>query len=142
MDKQGNIFTGTEKEFLRSFSEKDLEKDEAEAPRKISLSEYMSSPEFQRKQKIASERAQQREYEQRWRFVQLSNRIRSRVDRDANVGGSGGDCLNCKMAISGRQSAVGREESRAQLAPTEEKVHKRRESEWATTRDSFPYKGG
>ena len=32
MDRQGNILTGKENEFLRSFSEK--EKDEEEAPRR------------------------------------------------------------------------------------------------------------
>ena len=52
MDRQGNILTGKENEFLRSFSEKGLEKDEEEAPRKVTLSEYLSSPEFQRKRKI------------------------------------------------------------------------------------------
>ena len=56
MDRQGNILTGRENEFLRSFSEKGLEKDEEEAPRKVTLSEYLSSPEFQRKRKIESER--------------------------------------------------------------------------------------
>ena len=83
MDKQGNIFTGTEKEFLRSFSEKDLEKDEAEAPRKMSLGEYLSSPEFQRKQKIALERAQQREYEAKMAFrsAQQQNPIKGRPRR-------------------------------------------------------------
>ena len=58
MDKQGNLFlnqqknscelTGTENEFLRSFSEKEID----EVPRKVSLSEYLSSPEFQRQRKI------------------------------------------------------------------------------------------
>ena len=48
MDKQGNILTGRENEFLRSFSEKD----EEEAPRKVTLSEYLSSPEVQRKRKM------------------------------------------------------------------------------------------
>ena len=52
MDRQGNILTGKENEFLRSFSEKGLEKDEEEAPRKVTLSEYLSSPEVQRKRKI------------------------------------------------------------------------------------------
>ena len=45
MDRQGNILTGKENEFLRSFREEGLEKDEEEAPRKVTLSEYLSSPE-------------------------------------------------------------------------------------------------
>ena len=52
MDKQGNILTGKEDEFLRSFREEGLEKDEEEAPRKVTLSEYLSSPEVQRKRKL------------------------------------------------------------------------------------------
>ena len=72
MDRQGNILTGKENEFLRSFSEKD----EEEAPRKITLSEYLSSPEFQRKRKIESERRSGRLLRKRWLFVQLRNRTR------------------------------------------------------------------
>ena len=45
MDRQGNILTGKENEFLRSFREEGLEEDEEEAPRKVTLSEYLSSPE-------------------------------------------------------------------------------------------------
>lgn len=70
MDKQGHRLTGKETEFLRSFQEQDLEKDDEaeEAPRKITLSEYMSSPEFQRGQKIASEAADRSAFEAKMAF--------------------------------------------------------------------------
>ena len=64
MDRQGNILTGKENEFLRSFSEKD----EEEAPRKITLSEYLSSPEFQRKRKIERERKDREAFEKKMAF--------------------------------------------------------------------------
>ena len=50
MDRQGNF--PTPEELLCTLPEKD----EEEAPRKITLSEYLSSPEFQRKQKMERER--------------------------------------------------------------------------------------
>ena len=81
----------TENEFLRSFSEKGLEKDEAEAPRKVTLSEYLSSPEFQRKRKIERERKVARLLRKRWRFVLCRNRTRSKASRDGNVVGKCGD---------------------------------------------------
>ena len=79
MDKQGNTLTGRENEFLRSFSEKD----EEEAPRKITLSEYLSSPEFQRKRKIESERAQRSAFEKKMAFrsAQEQNPIKGRPRR-------------------------------------------------------------
>ena len=79
MDRQGNILTGKENEFLRSFSEKD----EEEAPRKITLSEYLSSPEFQRKRKIESERAQRSAFEKKMAFrsAQEQNPIKGRPRR-------------------------------------------------------------
>ena len=79
MDKQGNILTGRENEFLRSFSEKD----EEEAPRKVTLSEYLSSPEFQRKQKIESERAERSVFEKKMAFrsAQEQNPIKGRPRR-------------------------------------------------------------
>ena len=79
MDKQGNILTGRENEFLRSFSEKD----EEEAPRKVTLSEYLSSPEFQRQQKIASEQAQRSAFEKKMAFrsAQEQNPIKGRPRR-------------------------------------------------------------
>ena len=79
MDKQGNTLTGRENEFLRSFSEKD----EEEAPRKVTLSEYLSSPEFQRKRKIESERAQRSAFEKKMAFrsAQEQNPIKARPRR-------------------------------------------------------------
>ena len=84
MDKQGHRLTGREEEFLRSFREGDLEKDAAEdAPRKVSLSEYMSSPEFQRRQKVASERVQQSTFQRKvaFRSAQEQNPIKGRPRR-------------------------------------------------------------
>ena len=79
MDKQGNILTGKENEFLRSFSEKD----EEEAPRKITLSEYLSSPEYQRKRKIELERAERSAFEKKMAFrsAQEQNPIKGRPRR-------------------------------------------------------------
>ena len=79
MDKQGNTLTGRENEFLRSFSEKD----EEEAPRKITLSEYLSSPEFQRKRKIESERAERSAFEKKMAFrsAQEQNPIKGKPRR-------------------------------------------------------------
>ena len=77
MDRQGNILTGKENEFLRSFREEGLEKDEEEAPRKVTLSEYLSSPEFQRKRKIERELKDREAFEKKdGFFVQLRNRTR------------------------------------------------------------------
>ena len=79
MDKQGNTLTGRENEFLRSFSEKD----EEEAPRKVTLSEYLSSPEYQRKRKIESERAERSAFEKKMAFrsAQEQNPIKGRPRR-------------------------------------------------------------
>ena len=73
MDKQGNTLTGRENEFLRSFSEKD----EEEAPRKITLSEYLSSPEYQRKRKDR----EAFEKKMAFRSVQEQNPIKGRPRR-------------------------------------------------------------
>ena len=95
MDKQGNILTGTgENEFFaskaRSFSEKENEflrsrvwKDEEEAPRKVTLSEYLSSPEFQRKRKIERERKDREAFEKKMAFrsAQEQNPIKGRPRR-------------------------------------------------------------
>ena len=79
MDKQGNTLTGRENEFLRSFSEKD----EEEAPRKITLSEYLSSPEYQRKRKIERERKDREAFEKKMAFraVQEQNPIKGKPRR-------------------------------------------------------------
>ena len=50
MDKRGNFPTA--EELLCSLPEKEID----EVPRKVTLSEYLSSPEFQRKRKIERER--------------------------------------------------------------------------------------
>ena len=50
MDKQGNFPTA--EELLCSLPEKEVDA----VPEKVTLSEYLSSPEFQRKRKIESER--------------------------------------------------------------------------------------
>ena len=82
MDRQGNILTGKENEFLRSFREEGLEEDEEEAPRKVTLSEYLSSPEFQRKRKIESERKRSAfEKKMAFRSAQEQNPIKGRPRR-------------------------------------------------------------
>ena len=82
MDRQGNILTGKENEFLRSFR-KGFGKDEEEAPRKVTLSEYLSSPEFQRKRKIESERAERSAFEKKMAFrsAQEQNPIKGKPRR-------------------------------------------------------------
>ena len=79
MDRQGNILTGKENEFLRSFSEKEID----EVPRKVTLSEYLSSPKYQRKRKIESERAQRSAFEKKMAFrsAQEQNPIKGRPRR-------------------------------------------------------------
>ena len=79
MDRQGNILTGKENEFLRSFSEKEID----EVPRKVTLSEYLSSPEYQRKRKIESERAERSAFEKKMAFrsAQEQNPIKGRPRR-------------------------------------------------------------
>lgn len=80
----GHRLTGKEAEFLRSFQEQDLETGEAEeTPRKMSLSEYTSSPEFQRRQKIASEAADRSAFEEKMRLraAQSQNPIKGRPRR-------------------------------------------------------------
>ena len=86
MDKRGTMWTP--EELLNNLgnvegSESVPRKHSPDTPRKISLSEYLSSPEFQRKQKIASERAEQREYEAKMAFrsAQQQNPIKPRPRR-------------------------------------------------------------
>ena len=83
MDRQGNILTGKENEFLRSFREEGLEEDEEEAPRKVTLSEYLSSPEFQRKRKIERKRKDREAFEKKMAFraVQEQNPIKGKPRR-------------------------------------------------------------
>ena len=53
------------------------------SPRKVSLSEYMSSPEFQRRRKIEAERAEQAAFERKvaFRSAQEQNPIKGRPRR-------------------------------------------------------------
>ena len=77
MDKRGNFPTA--EELLCSLSEKEID----EVPRKISLSEYLSSPEFQRERKIESERKDRDALEKKMAFrsAQEQNPIKGRPRR-------------------------------------------------------------
>ena len=77
MDKRGNFPTA--EELLCSLPEKEID----EVPRKISLSEYLSSPEFQRQRKIESERAQRAAFERKvaFRAAQEQNPIKGKPRR-------------------------------------------------------------
>ena len=77
MDRQGNF--PTPEELLCSLPEKEID----EVPRKISLSEYLSSPEFQRERKIESERAQRSAFEKKMAFrsAQEQNPIKGKPRR-------------------------------------------------------------
>ena len=59
------------------------EKEIDEVPRKVTLSEYLSSPEFQRQRKIESERAQRSAFEKKMAFrsAQEQNPIKGRPRR-------------------------------------------------------------
>ena len=83
MDRQGNILTGKENEFLRSFREEGLEEDEEEAPRKVTLSEYLSSPEVQRKRKLEQECQERAAFERKvaFRAAQEQNPIKGKPRR-------------------------------------------------------------
>ena len=77
MDRQGNF--PTPEELLCSLPEKEID----EVPRKISLSEYLSSPEFQRERKIESERKDREAFEKKMAFrsAQEQNPIKGRPRR-------------------------------------------------------------
>ena len=77
MDKRGNFPTA--EELLCSLPEKEID----EVPRKISLSEYLSSPEFQRERKIESERKDREAFEKKMAFrsAQEQNPIKGRPRR-------------------------------------------------------------
>ena len=86
MDKQGNIWTPEEvQQRLGELTgtEEVPRKHSPDEPRKMSLSEYMSSPEFQRRQKIASEREQRAAFERKvaFRSAQEQNPIKGRPRR-------------------------------------------------------------
>ena len=80
MDKQGNRIPGDPQKVLDQFARSLTEEDEAEAPRKITPEEYFSSPEFQRRQKIARERRDRAAFEKKvaFRAAQEQNPIRPR----------------------------------------------------------------
>ena len=94
MDKQGNIWTPEEVQQRlgeltgaedvpqkHSPDEQYVSEDE---PRKMTLSEYLSSPQFQRQRKIESERAQRSETFERkmaFRSAQEQNPIKGRPRR-------------------------------------------------------------
>ena len=77
MDKRGNFPTA--EELLCTLPEKEID----EVPRKVTLSEYLSSPEFQRKRKIEAERAERLDFEKKMAFrsAQEQNPIKGRPRR-------------------------------------------------------------
>ena len=77
MDKRGNFPTA--EELLCTLPEKEIDA----VPEKVTLSEYMSSPEFQRERKIESERAQRSAFEKKMAFrsAQEQNPIKGRPRR-------------------------------------------------------------
>ena len=77
MDKRGNFPTA--EELLCSLPEKEID----EVPRKISLSEYLSSPEFQRKRKLEQECQERAAFERKvaFRAVQEQNPIKGKPRR-------------------------------------------------------------
>ena len=77
MDRQGNFPTA--EELLCSLPEKEVDA----VPRKVTLSEYLSSPEFQRKRKIESERKDRDAFERKMAFrsAQEQNPIKGRPRR-------------------------------------------------------------
>ena len=80
MDKQGNRIPSDAQKVLDQFARSLKEGDTSETPQKISLSEYMSSPEFQRKQKLEKERRDREAFEQKvaFRVAQEQNPIKPR----------------------------------------------------------------
>ena len=86
MDKQGNIYSPEEvQQRLGELTgtEDVPRKHSPDVPRKVSLSEYLSSPEFQRQRKIESERAQRSDFEKKMAFrsAQEQNPIKGRPRR-------------------------------------------------------------
>ena len=77
MDRQGNFPTA--EELLCSLPEKEVDA----VPEKVTLSEYLSSPEFQRERKIESERKDRDAFEKKMAFrsAQEQNPIKGRPRR-------------------------------------------------------------
>ena len=78
MDRQGNSIMSPE-ELLLTIEEKEVDP----VPRKITPEEYYSSPEFQRRQKIAREAADRAAFEKKvaFRAAQEQNPIRPKPRR-------------------------------------------------------------
>ena len=78
MDKRGN-FPTAEELLCSRFPEKEID----EVPRKVTLSEYLSSPQFQRKQKMERERQDRDAFEKKMAFrsAQEQNPIKGRPRR-------------------------------------------------------------
>lgn len=99
MDRQGNIWTPEEvqqrlgeltgaEDVPRKHAPdeqrlRDEHRESEDHPRKMSLSEYLSSPEFQRQQKIAAEAADRSAFERKMAFrsAQAENPIKGRPRR-------------------------------------------------------------
>ena len=83
MDKQGNRFPSDPQKVLDQFARSLTGDDEAETPRKITQEEYFSSPEFQRRQKIAKEQREREAFAKRhaFRVAQEQNPIRPKPRR-------------------------------------------------------------
>ena len=80
MDKQGNRVPSNEQKVLDQFARRFTEDDTSETPQKMSLSDYMSSPEFQRRQKLEKERRDREAFEKKvaFRVAQEQNPIKGR----------------------------------------------------------------
>ena len=80
MDKQGNRIPNNAEKVLEQFTRSLTEDDKTETPRKITPEEYFSSPEFQRRQKIAKEQRERESFEKNvaFRAAQEQNPIRAR----------------------------------------------------------------
>ena len=78
MDKRGT-FPTPEELLCTWFPDKKLD----EVPRKVTLSEYLSSPQFQRKRKIEKEQADRRAFQEKMAFrsAQEQNPIKGRPRR-------------------------------------------------------------
>ena len=79
MDRQGNRILGSPEELLLTLPEKE----EDTVPRKITPEEYYSSPEFQRRQKIAREQRDREDFAKKvaFRVAQEQNPIKGRPRR-------------------------------------------------------------
>ena len=83
MDKQGNRVPSDPQKVLDQFARSLKETDVAETPRKITPEEYYSSPEFQRRQKLAKEQRERADFEKKvaFRAAQEQNPIKGKPRR-------------------------------------------------------------